>query len=139
MLDQPANLVIMKRLAWWTKGRAVDVDYVNYSKAFDTASRNIILNKLTKCRLENRTVKLIVSWLNNWAQRVCISSRKSSWRQAISGVPWESILGQILFYIFVNHLNDRTEENSASLKMTQNWEVSLICQMVSITIQKDLD
>lgn len=45
----------MKRLAWWTKGRAVD--YINYSKAFGTASHKIILNKLTKYGIENRTVK----------------------------------------------------------------------------------
>lgn len=37
------------------------------------------------------------------------SSTKSSWRQVISGIPWGFLLGQILFNIFVNNLDDVME------------------------------
>ncbi|KAK4825268.1 hypothetical protein QYF61_026069 [Mycteria americana] len=48
---------------------------------FDTVSHNILIVKLTKYRLEKCRVRWTENWVNSWAQRVVISSTKSSWRQ----------------------------------------------------------
>jgi len=68
------------------EGRAVDVVYLDFSKAFDTVSHNILLGKLRKCGLDEWSVKRIENWLNGRTQRVVISGAESSWRLVTSGV-----------------------------------------------------
>jgi len=47
---------------WVDEGRAADVVYLNFSKAFDTVSHNILLGKLRKCGLDEWSVR----WIENW-------------------------------------------------------------------------
>jgi len=69
------------------EGRAADVVYLDFSKAFDTVSHNILLGKLRKCGLDEWLVRWIENWLNGRTQRVVISGAESSWRPVASGVP----------------------------------------------------
>lgn len=50
------------------EGRTVDVDYLGLSKVFDTISRNITTDKLTKYRLHSRTMRRPENCLDEWAQ-----------------------------------------------------------------------
>ena len=59
---------------WVDEGRSVDVVYLNFRKAFNTVSRNILLGKLRKCGLDEWSVRWIENWLNGRTQRVVISS-----------------------------------------------------------------
>ena len=65
----------------------MDVVCLDFSKAFDTVSRNILLGKLRKCGLDEWTARWIENWLNGRAQRVVISGAESSRRPVTSGVP----------------------------------------------------
>ena len=65
------------RLVDW--GKAVDVVYLDFSKALDTASHNILLGKLTGCDLDRYILCWVKNWLEGRAQRVVVSGVKSSW------------------------------------------------------------
>ncbi|PKU41649.1 rna-directed dna polymerase from mobile element jockey- hypothetical protein [Limosa lapponica baueri] len=79
---------------WIDERRAVDVVYLDFSKAFDTVSHSILIAKLRKCGLDEWTVKWIEKWLKDRAQRVMIRGTESSWKSVKSGVPRGSVLVQ---------------------------------------------
>ena len=61
------------------KGKAVDVDYLDFSKAFDMVSHSILLGKLAACVLDMYTLLWGRNWLEGSAQRVVVNGFKSSW------------------------------------------------------------
>ncbi|GAB0176045.1 mitochondrial enolase superfamily member 1 [Grus japonensis] len=54
---------------WVDERRAAEVVYLDFSKAFDTVSHNILIGKLRKCGLDEWTVRWMENWLNGRAQR----------------------------------------------------------------------
>ena len=76
---------------WVDGGRAVDVVYLDFSKAFDTVSHNILVMKLRKCGIDEWTVRWIENWLTGRAQRAVISGMESSWVHVAGDVLWRSV------------------------------------------------
>ncbi|CAM4404676.1 unnamed protein product [Lepidochelys olivacea] len=120
------------------KGNAVDLIYLDFSKAFDAVPHGELLVKLEKMGMNMKIERWIRNWLKGRLQRVILKGELSGWREVTSGVPQGSVLGPILFHLFITDLG--TKSGSVLIKFADDTKLGGIANLEKDQdIQEDLD
>ena len=86
------------------KGNEIAVILMNLSKPFDTINHSLLLAKLEAYGFSMTSLKLMQSYLCNRFQRTSVNASFSDWKEIETGVPQGSILGPLLFSIFLSNI-----------------------------------
>ena len=134
---------LLESLESWTQaldaGYGLDIVYLDYRKAFDTVPHLRLLLKLKRYGFPEEIIKWISAFLKDRKMRVGVNGAFSFWTDILSGVPQGSVLGPLLFILFVNDLPDWMVNNMRMFADdTKIWR-TISCLSDSDSLQDDLD
>ena len=120
-------------------GKVVDSIYFDFAKAFDTVPHRRLLRKLDRYGIKGKVLQWIKGFLKNRRQLVKLNGVESIISSVVSGIPQGSVLGPLLFVIYINDLPEEVvsdvylfADDTKILKQVNSRDDSLV-------LQKDID
>ena len=112
------------------KKESIGVVAIDLSKAFDSVCYNLLLAKLKAYGVRQEALELIQSYLSDRFQRVRCNGSYSNWLPVRCGLPQGSLLGPLLFNIFINDVNYCVATSSLRLYADDTTQYSSsVCPM----------
>ena len=108
------------------EGKSMDVIFLDFAKAFDKVPRERLLKKVKAHGIRGRVWTWISAWLKDRTQRVVLNGEFSSWMDVLSGVPQGSVLGPLLFLIFINDIDLAVEKIDLIKKFADDTKVGQV-------------
>ena len=115
------------------EGSPVDAVYLDFSKAFDKVPHKRLVRKLEAAGIGGNILNWIKGWLAERRQKVGIRGKYSNWISIISGVPQGSVLGPLLFVLFINDIDIGTLS-----KISKFADDTKICRKVESEVDADI-
>jgi hypothetical protein len=105
----------------------------DFSKAFDKVPHKLLLHKLKAYKFNSKIIKWVEHWLSDRTSRVLVNGKYSCQFENISGVPQGSVLGPLLFLLYVNDIHRGIEADCRLYA-----DDTLLCRNVKKTDGSDL-
>ena len=137
------TLQLLEVIDKWTEaidnGKNVDCIYMDYQKAFDTVPHKRLLSKLHSYGISPQLIDWCRSFLLNRKQQVCVCGEYSKWHDVALGIPQGSVLGPLMFVIYINDLPEAV--NCDMYLFADDTKIFNIIsdKKDSMVLQKDLD
>jgi ribonuclease P/MRP protein subunit RPP40 len=118
-----------------------DVVYIDFSKAFDSIVISKLLFKLESYGITGQLLSWIACFLSDRTQCVVVDRCQSSFNRVISGVPQGSVLGPILFLLFINDIDSVCCGNAKLQLFADDAKIysSINIDSISVSLQNSLD
>ena len=120
-------------------GGVVDAIYLDFAKAFDTVPHKRLIGKLKAYGINGKVLNWIKGFLKDRTQKVRVNGECSEQAKVMSGIPQGSVLGPILFVIYINDLP--AEVKSRALLFADDTKIYRLIKSIadSKQLQQDLD
>ena len=121
------------------EGNVVDVIYFDFAKAFDSVPHKRLLQKLKSFGIAGNVYKWIKAFLIGRKQFVSVNRALSEYAEVLSGVPQGTVLGPILFVIYINDLLDQVNSDGVLYADDTKIFKTITCKEDAYSLQSDID